>query len=134
MTNSASLQILLSIMLKFIQLAEAQDGHTTSFEFTSRQGKVFQIEISVHARCAMIRKNCKYIGSVDYNRETGSYTIMGWNSTPAKRYIQLFVEECEKEDSCITPAWKQAIVDRFQKRINDAQIALALTMKNLSTI
>lgn len=121
-------------MTKFIQLAEAQDGHTTEFDFTSRQGKLFHMEISVHAGSAMIRKNSKYIGSVDYNRETGSYTIMGWNSTLVKRYIQLFIEECEKEDSCITPAWKKGIVDRYQKRINDAQIALALAMKNLSNI
>lgn len=121
-------------MTKFIQLAEAQDGHTTEFDFTSRQGKLFHMEISVHALSALICKNGEFIGSVDYNRETGSYTIMGWDGTPRMRWIQLFIEECAKEDSCVAPAWKKGIVDRYQKRINDAQIALALAMKNLSNI
>lgn len=120
-------------MLKFIQLAEAQDAHTTEFDFTSRQGKLFHMEISVHSKSALIRKNGEFIGSVDYSESTG-YTIMGCANTPRRRWIQLFMEECDKEDSCVTPAWKQGIVNRYQKRINDAQIALALAMKNLSNI
>lgn len=120
-------------MVKFIQLAEVQNGHTTEFYYSSRQGKLHCMEISVHAGCAMIHRDNKYIGSVYYDPNTGKYTPMGWSSI-AKKWIQNFIDETEREDSLSAPAWKKAIVDRYQKRVNDAQLELALAMKVMSNI
>lgn len=116
-------------MSKFFDLANAQAGHTTRFDFTSRQGDNFHMDIAVHAGSAMLRRNGKYIGSVDY---IGKITIFGYSNTPQMRWIQLFIEECEKEDSCVAPAWKEGIIGRYieisqnaNKELNEARKALA---------
>lgn len=72
-------------MTKFIQLAEAQDGNTAKFDFTSRQGKVFHMEISVHVKSALIRKDGLFVGSVEYDAATDGYIIYGCCNTPRRK-------------------------------------------------
>ena len=119
-------------MSKFIQLAEAQAGHTTEFYFTTPSGGERKLNISVHAKCAMIRMNDKFIGSVEYNDD--KMVIFGYCTIMEKKKVQFVINNTELKNSCVAPAWKQAIVDRFQKRVNDAQLDLALTLKKLSEV
>lgn len=122
-------------MTKFIQLAEAQNDHTINFQFISRRGIRFNMEISVCSHIVAIRRNNESIGGVEYDLKTDACVIYAFNSMLKRKWIQLFIEETNREDESMTaPAWKKRIIELYQKREEAAHLALESTIEKLSTI
>ena len=123
----------LKLMKRFIQLAEAQSGHTTDFSYIDKSGEKHNMEISVHAACAMVWMDGKHLGSVDYSSGE-KLVLFGWGSLMHKMRLQLFVDQCEQDNSLYAFAWKQGILERFQKRVYDAHNDLGKVSNALSDI
>lgn len=104
----------------FEKLVRAQKGGTQVFEFTSKAGKTFQMDMCVCRDDVMVRINGKARGTITIGKSPREWYAA---SILDRNYLILMYEEANKDESPLSKAWKKAIIENSLEAVKQAQEA-----------